>query len=328
MKVNVKKLCLYGGIALFAILLILGSLFDLQISKAIADLKEGQYQSSNIFGRIFETIGEMPLYLIVGFACSVVFANLSKRKQKNYFIVIKIICVLLTLFAFYFMYYRLFKNLSIHFDFENQLGKVTDYLAYFLLGALSCGILFFFSQKYPVYFLNKMLPLALVMLSASLFSVIFSQGIKIVSKRYRFCTLNAIQNFSLFTNWFNFKGNLPITDQMLLMGVQSDGAKSFPSGHVASGALVICFTALPALFDKLNNKKHRIIINAVIWIFIVMLMVSRIVMGKHYLSDVTVGLFITVVCYVLSEIIINKILKKHPIKPIAILNPVIVEERI
>lgn len=328
MKINVKKVCLYGGIALLVILLILGSLCDLQISKAIADLKEGQYQSSNIFGRIFETIGEMPLYLTVGFACSVIYANLNKRKQKKYFIVVKIICVLLTLFVFYFMYYRLFKYLSIHFDFEDRLGKVTDYLAYFLLGALSCGILFFFSKKYPVYFLNKMLPLAFVMLSASLFSVIFSQGIKIISKRYRFCTLNAIQDFGLFSDWFNFNGKLPITDQMLLMGVQSDGAKSFPSGHVASGALVICLTALPALFDELKNKKYRIIINAVIWLYIVLLMVSRMVMGKHYLSDVLFGLLITIVCYVLSEKIIGKILKKHQIKPITILNPVIVEERI
>ncbi len=173
-----------------------------------------------------------------------------------------------------------------------------------------------------------MLPLAFVMLSASLFSVIFSQGIKIISKRYRFCTLNAIQDFELFSDWFNFNGNLPITDRMLLMGVQSDGAKSFPSGHVASGALVICFTALPALFSELNDKKHRIIINGSIWLYIVLLMISRMIMGKHYLSDVLFGLFITVVCYVLSEKIIGKILKKRQIKPITILNPVIVEERI
>lgn len=328
MNVKLKQYLTYGLIALFVALLLVGTFYDLEIAKAVADLKERQYQSQNLFGRFFETIGEMPLYVLGGLCCSIIFSYLSKRKSTAVVIVLKIACVALALFAFYFMFYRLFKYLSIHFGFEEYLGSAVDYISYVLLGALTTGILFYYSKNNSVDFLNKILPLTFIALATALTSVILSQGIKLIFNRYRFCTLNAIDRFDLYSKWLPLKGKLPITELMSGAGVQSDGAKSFPSGHVASGSLVILITALPALFDKLNTKKARIIINASVWAYIVLLMISRMVMGKHYLTDVLIGLGITLVCYFVCTKIIYAVLKKHPVPVLKNINPIIVEEAI
>ena len=74
----------------FLALLIVATFYDLEITRALADLEVGQYQSNNIFGRIFATIGEMPVYLITLFAASIIIAiynadgSLSDTKIVNF----------------------------------------------------------------------------------------------------------------------------------------------------------------------------------------------------------------------------------------------------
>ncbi len=65
---------------------------------------------------------------------------------------------------------------------------------------------------------------------------------------------------------------------------------SFPSGHTASAATILSF------FFFNNSKKNQII--CVIWIILVAL--SRIIVGAHFLSDVVMGSFI---CFIIVNLI-------------------------
>jgi nitrogen fixation/metabolism regulation signal transduction histidine kinase len=58
--------------ALLAVFL-LCTIYDYQISEAIAQLTSGKYLSENKFGAFFEVIGEMPMYVIGVFsACNII----------------------------------------------------------------------------------------------------------------------------------------------------------------------------------------------------------------------------------------------------------------
>ena len=59
-----KNILIYSIIAgVILTVTILGTIYDLQISKAIADLQPGEYHSTNFFAIIGETIGENILYV-------------------------------------------------------------------------------------------------------------------------------------------------------------------------------------------------------------------------------------------------------------------------
>ena len=81
-KKNIINIILFTII--FAGLLLIATLYDKQISDILAKpyLENGQFYSTNTFGRIFEVIGEMPLYLFIVVACSILVVNCSKIKNK------------------------------------------------------------------------------------------------------------------------------------------------------------------------------------------------------------------------------------------------------
>ena len=69
----------------------------------------------------------------------------------------------------------------------------------------------------------------------------------------------------------------------------SDGFKSFPSGHTASAFLLMPVTFM---FDAFGREKAGRIARIVHLCWVATVMVSRIMAGAHFLSDVCGGLFI------------------------------------
>ena len=82
---KISKINLITVIA-FALLIVglmtVGTIYDLQISHALVDLKYPNYLSTSIFGRYFEIIGEMPFYPIIAFAGAILYHNISRREKK------------------------------------------------------------------------------------------------------------------------------------------------------------------------------------------------------------------------------------------------------
>ena len=121
---------------------------------------------------------------------------------------------------------------------------------------------------------------AKVVVGMALFGyVIFIQVVKHLWGRVRFRELDAA--FSQFTPWY------------LPQGIT--GFDSFPSGHAAMGWILL------ALLILLANKKQWVKYSAIVIIFLwgVILALSRVVIGAHYASDVLFGSFFIIITFLL-----------------------------
>lgn len=98
-------------------------------------------------------------------------------------------------------------------------------------------------------------------------------------------------HWSNFTAWYHINGE--------------NGHKSFPSGHAQEVWISII---LPLFVSPKQAKKRRnLFIATAVFSFIVVL--SRLRIGAHFLSDVTVGSFISIfVVYVMSRIVNEKLM--------------------
>lgn len=74
---------------------------------------------------------------------------------------------------------------------------------------------------------------------------------------------------------------------------------SFPSGHSANSATIIWLTLLPFLFDSFKGKQKPLMIFTIIWTILVM--ISRIVVGAHYSTDVFIGATITFIIFAMLK---------------------------
>ncbi len=293
-------------------LMIVGTFFDLQISNALVDLKAGNYYTTNLFGRFFETIGETPIYLITAFSSAVIFHNFKRRGKSFVNIFFCVLSTLVSVGMLYYMSYKLFKYISIHFGFNHLLGGIGNTIAYGLLGAGFTFLLFYLTRKLPSSFLNKLLAWAFVVWGTALISQVITHNLKSLAARPRFRAMHVLGDFDLYRKWFEFQFEIPKLneDWVNLLGASSDWFKSFPSGHTSAGALIITLTAIPSLFEKLNNKKTKILTFVCVSLFVASVMLSRIVVGAHFLTDVTFGCFTTIVSYYLAKLIVKIILSK------------------
>lgn len=66
----------------------------------------------------------------------------------------------------------------------------------------------------------------------------------------------------------------------------AQGGTSFPSGHVSTfSACVLCFCSLPFI-------KEKKIFFIIAWSAICIMMISRVIMGAHYVSDTAAGMLV------------------------------------
>ena len=121
--------------------------------------------------------------------------------------------------------------------------------------------------------------------------------------RPRFRYLLQLGSYDRFTPWyrplgFNFD--------------EGNNVKSFPSGHTAGGAVSYLAMLLPFCTEKLKDK--TLLCFAVPFVYTSMLAYTRMVMGAHFLTDVTVGGMITFTLIIIATAILDKkhyALKEH-----------------
>lgn len=118
--------------------------------------------------------------------------------------------------------------------------------------------------------------------------------------RVRFRDLIAVGSYDDFTNWYIVNGK--------------NGNKSFPSGHTAGASMFFLTMLFPLLSDKL--KKYSSLFFLIPFVYTVNIAVTRLVMGAHYLSDVTVGGIIGFTCVIFAIALCDK--KYFGNKPIKI----------
>ncbi len=178
--------------------------------------------------------------------------------------------------------------------------------------ALICGMLFMFPLFFAGYAVgrkeyDKTLVKRLINLLIFIVAVtLLIAAVKYVLARPRFrATLLGYEEVA-FTQWYS-----PVWNSAELMekyGLDRNSFMSFPSGHAIMNIVsIFIFPALSLVFPKLEGMEKLLFAAGIIYGLLVML--SRIVLGAHYLSDVSIGALLGVIFSFIYYQTDNRLLK-------------------
>ena len=177
---------------------------------------------------------------------------------------------------------RLFENNDLRFG-------------YGVLYGLGVALLFLLALRFIPVPERLRIPL-LLMAVIGLCGYAVSSGIinlmKMVWGRVRFRDLT--DGYGAFTAWYVINGDT--------------GAHSFPSGHTGSAGVTYYLMFLPFVSEKW--QKRRYLCFAVAFAYTSVVAATRLVMGAHYLSDVTVGGTVIFTCVLISLAAYRKLLPR------------------
>lgn len=125
---------------------------------------------------------------------------------------------------------------------------------------------------------------------------ILTEGIKIVWGRERMRHLIETNNFDNFTPWY--KPQAFTSDNEF---------KSFPSGHTSGAAMSYLTMLLPYASEKAKEKKALCFIFP--FVYTSLLALTRMMMGAHFLTDVTAGAIITFTVITVATAVVDKVKK-------------------
>ena len=133
------------------------------------------------------------------------------------------------------------------------------------------------------------------------FAIFFIILIILIKKKYK------ETSFCLFTLFFGVTYGLSVLINTLLkslinrprpyevdvsiIDVLHASGQSMPSGHTLS-ATIICAFIFFGVYYYSKNKALKISLGAVLSIFLVLVGISRMYLGQHYISDIIVGLIL------------------------------------
>ena len=113
--------------------------------------------------------------------------------------------------------------------------------------------------------------------------------------RPRFRFVLAADNNEYFKNWWQSGREIKTS---LGMGIESDEFVSLPSGHSAYSMFAIFM--FPALSEYIRGiKKFKIYLFGLGFAWWVITALSRLTLGAHYLTDVTIAGLVTIFAYIM-----------------------------
>ncbi|MCQ2795140.1 MAG: phosphatase PAP2 family protein [Bacilli bacterium] len=275
-------------------LLIVGSLCDLTIARGI-------YWADNGFSHFMAGFAMLPLAECSGFILGTLFKMVTNHEYKK-----KWQNILLTVISFAAL-------IGGGFFFGTHF---TSYHAYNLSKwyAIIFGAIMIVPGYIAGYFLydkmdHKNLIKTYILIGVSiLFMVAFIEVTKIIFPRLRYTSIVKIGDDSLFRPWYltDFSLNKEFVKAHDL--VDNEEIKSFPSGHSqAAFATAFAVMFIPKLFPKFKGKEVYFFYGGFVYFLIIAL--SRMLIGAHYLSDTMfAGTIALLVYFISNEIYLRKIL--------------------
>ena len=94
-----------------------------------------------------------------------------------------------------------------------------------------------------------------------------------------------------------------------IINIIGEIGKSFPSGHMTSITIIIVFL-LCYIYRNCKSKKIKIISTIALINFAIIVAISRMYLGQHYISDIFAGIIFAVMLIIIINTINNKICKK------------------
>lgn len=267
-----RRYVFMAGILLLAIF----TFTDLQISMAIA--------TKPAWARVLEVVGEIPFTVLSITACALL---IRFRTDKNR--VLNILSAVGGGLLFAFLSY-MGGFMTYHYLTDN-LGEISGIWIFgiaVLMAAAAIGI----AGQVPKACKSKALRFAAVALLYFIVVLIVMNSLKTMWGRMRFREMSDPLNE--FTRWY----------QIVPRGGFDNAYASFPSGHSMNSAGVILVTLLPSLIPSLKNKEKALHIFVYIWCAVVG--ISRVFMGAHFASDVTVGILLSLTIFEILRALIYK----------------------
>lgn len=279
------RLHLYLILGFFMITFVIGSFLDLQVSQAI-------FSRDNTFGLLVSSIGTLPGYLLLSFIGGGFLSIALKKQYKiGYTFVFYVLCAACFGLTIFFAGREFFGpngffNPSIkwvgYLIVAPFAGGMT-YLGYYLIGK---------SERKGIWII--------LLISAFFIFMALVPGVTLLKSifhrpRYRSLTLYETIDFH---KWYQPCKNYK--DLMSITGLTSEEFKSFPSGHAGGSALTIMFALLVPCFVKGQEKiQLPLLYGSFVWVLLVSF--SRILVGAHFLSDVSMGAILTILMIVCAN---------------------------
>ena len=285
-----------GGVLLIG--LILGSFFDLQINAAI-------FNKTNVFGLILSSFGMIP-----GYGClSLLGGALFVIAKRNYDFKAWLKAILYVLaFAMYgISVYFLGKDVFSVNGFEN---KNIYWLGFVIMGVIMAAV-FYLGCRLGKMNENPKMWIAILVMAAVIF-IALVPGVtlfKAIMHRPRYRSA-VYEGYVSFHNWWEpFKGYKDLMNNnpnpLLLT---KEEFKSFPSGHAGASMVGLITLSYLPLFNK-KWMKYQVMLFYIAFGWALLVMFARLLVGAHFLSDVSFGALLTVVCfYIGNEIVVRKLL--------------------
>lgn len=262
------------------LMLLVFAFTDLQISNVLF--------TKNFYGRFFEVVGEIPFVFLSLLGGVLLFRF---RSKKN--IVINILTGLLSgvlILLFLFMGGFMTANYL-----KDNIGEVPGFVAILIAVVLLVGAIFL-AMRVPEKHGYQAITYGIIAVVYFVLVIIIMNSLKTVWGRMR---LREMTDPVLeFTRWY----------VIVHRGGFDNIYASFPSGHSMNSAAIILLTLLPSFIPALKGKEK--ILKGIAYTWAIIVGSSRIVMGAHFASDVTVGILLSFAIFDVTCVIVKK-LRKH-----------------
>lgn len=275
-----------NGLILGSILLlcmIVGTFFDYQISEML-------FNPQSIFGMLFASYGQLPAMLCF----SVSGLLLIKIKKSDWLSSLLCIAGFVVLTSFAVLGITLDPMLYI----PNMSLGISLLIAVCIV-ILTDGLIWKYSDSTD----RKQIKVFIyILLGTVLTEIILINMLKIPWARPRMRML-AVQPQAVFQPWWVI--GCEMKEFLITLGVAAEEFKSFPSGHSGNAACAILLCVLPLISQKCRGKETLLFMIGAGFMLIVAF--SRLIMGAHFLSDVTVGMSIT---FIIENIVVYVFIKR------------------
>lgn len=272
------------GIIVFTtgiLLLLIFTFTDLSISMAIA--------TKPVFARALEVVGEVPFLILTIAGC----AMLIRFRDKKH--MIKNVAAFVG-FGLLFLLFTLMGGFMIWNYLSRNIGEVSKVLIP-VISAIMAAAAVWLAAKVPEDKREKAVQFGVTALIYFLLVIIIMNTLKTVWGRMRFREMTdpAVE----FTRWYQIQNR----------GGFADEFASFPSGHSMNSAGVILMLLFPQMYPALKGKEN--VIRAFVYIWCLAVGSSRVFMGAHFASDVTVGIMLSLALFELVSFVIGKLRKER-----------------
>ena len=290
---------------------IVGSFLDLQINQAI-------FSKDNTFGLIMASFAVYPCYAGLAFISGGLFATGLKRKDLH--IALKILTFFLSALAYAMAVYLCGGEWPSSNGFNDE--KLAPF-SYGLAALIFAGV-FFLAYKVCAKGDLPKLWMALMVMAVIFVIALLPTGfvVKLIlhRPRYRVCVREGITDF--YNWWQTCKEYKEIIARKITVDgflIDKEEFKSFPSGHTGTAAIMMMFLPYSSIFFK-RMKGKEVVMFYTGFVWMLLMMYSRMRVGAHYLTDTCMGgLVIMVVYFVIHVFATSKgwIFKEeyHPEEP-------------